>query len=235
MIDLYYYPTPNTWKVSIMLEECGLPYRLVPVNIGAGDQFRPEFLEISPNNRVPAIVDHDAEGGRLSVFESGAILVYLAEKTRRFMPHDLHGRMDVLQWLFWQMGGIGPMFGQVNHFKLIAPEKIDYAITRYVNEAKRLFGVMDRRLADREFLAGDYSIADMACYGWCTYHERMEQDLDEVPNVKRWFEAMSARPGVQRGIAVGADLADPDLLKSDEARKILFGQTAGSGGQGATS
>lgn len=228
MIDLYYYPTPNTWKVSIMLEECGLPYRLVPVNIGAGDQFRPEFLEISPNNRVPAIVDHEAEGGRLAIFESGAILVYLAEKTRRFMPHDLRGRMDVLQWLFWQVGGVGPMFGQVNHFKLVAPERIDYAVTRYVNEANRLYGVMDRRLADREYLAGDYSIADMACFGWCREYERMEQDLDAVPNVRRWLDAMNARPGVERGISVGAAMADDDLLKSEEARKILFGQTAQS-------
>lgn len=233
MIDLYYYPTPNTWKVSIMLEECGLPYRVVPVNIGAGDQFKPEFLAISPNNRVPAIVDHDAEGGRLSIFESGAILVYLAEKTGRFMPKDLHGRMEVLQWLFWQMGGMGPMFGQVNHFKLIAPEKIEYAIRRYVNEANRLFGVMDRRLADREYLAGDYSIADMACYGWATYHEVMEQNLDEVPNVKRWFERMSARPAVQLGISVGASMVDKDLLKNEKARKILFGQTARSLDQGA--
>lgn len=228
MIDLYFYPTPNTWKVSIMLEECGLPYRIVPVHIGKGDQFQPDFLKISPNNRVPAIVDNEAEGGPLPIFESGAILVYLAEKTGKFMPRDLRGRMEVLQWLFWQVGGVGPMFGQVNHFKLMAPEKIDYAIRRYVNEANRLFGVMDRRLADREFLAGDYSIADMACWGWCSSYERMEQDLDEVPNVKRWFETLSARPGVKRGAAAGSELSDPSGVMSEEARKILIGQTAKS-------
>lgn len=228
MIDVYYYPTPNTWRVTIMLEECGLPYRVVPVNIAKGEQFRPEFLKVSPNNRVPAIVDHEAEGGPLSIFESGAILIYLAEKTGKFLPKDVHGRMDVLQWLFWQIGGIGPMFGQVNHFTLIAPEPIPYAIERYKNEAGRLIAVINNRLADREFIAGEYSIADIALWGWMTYCERMGQPIDEVPHVKRWFESVSARPAVQRGHDVGKETRDDKEALTPEGRKHMFGQTAAS-------
>lgn len=227
MIDLYYWPTPNGWKISIMLEECALPYRVIPVNIGKGDQFKPEFLAISPNNRMPAIVDNDAPEGPISIFESGAILVYLAEKTGQFMPRDVRGRSEVLQWLFWQVGGLGPMAGQLGHFRNYAPETIPYAVDRYAKEYNRLLGVIERRLADREFLADDYSIADMAAWPWVRGHERLGQSLDEFPRVKRWVDAIAARPAVQKGVEVGADLRKNTNLSEDE-RKVLFGQTAAS-------
>ncbi len=226
MIDLYYWPTPNGWKISIMLEEVGLPYNLIPVNIGAGDQFKPDFLKISPNNRMPAIVDHEAEGGPLSVFESGAILVYLAEKTGKFMPSDVRGRFEVQQWLFWQMGGLGPMAGQLGHFKIYAPEKLPYAITRYTNEYNRLLGVLDRRLADRSYLAGDYSIADIASWPWVRAYQNFEMYLDDFPNVKRWFETIGERPAVRKGVDLGRELRQNTM--SEDAKKVLFGQTAAS-------
>jgi GSH-dependent disulfide-bond oxidoreductase len=227
MLDLYYWPTPNGWKITIMLEECGLPYRLVPVNIGKGDQFDPDFLAISPNNRLPAIVDPDAPGGSVSIFESGAILIYLADRTGRFLPRDLHGRFDVLQWLFWQVGSLGPMSGQAGHFRIYAEAPLPYAIERYTNEINRLYGVMERRLTDREYLAGEYSIADMACWPWVRPYERYGQTLEDFPALKRWFAAIGARPAVQKGIDAGKDLRSQAPL-SEEARKVLFGQTAAS-------
>jgi GST-like protein len=212
-----------------MLEETGLPYRLVPVNIGRGEQFRPEFLAISPNNRMPAIVDHEPQtgdgGGPLSIFESGAILLYLGDKTGKFLPKDLRGRYEVTQWVMWQMGGLGPMAGQAHHFRQYAPEKIAYAIDRYTRETNRLYGVMNRRLADREFLAGEYSIADMAAFPWVVPYQNQGQNLDEFPNLRRWFDAMKARPAVSRGIDLGKELRNPAGM-DDEAKKILFGQTA---------
>lgn len=229
MIDLYFWPTPNGVKISIMLEECGLPYRMIPVNIGAGDQFKPDFLKISPNNRMPAIVDHAVEGGDgkpLAIFESGAILTYLAEKTGRFLPKDIYGRFEVLQWLFWQVGGLGPMAGQLGHFYNYAPEKIPYAILRYSQEYNRLLGVIDRRLADREFLAGAYSIADMAAWPWVRVYKSYDENLESFPNVKRWHETIDARPAARKGVEVGADLRQS--IMTDEARAILFGQTAAS-------
>lgn len=225
MLDIYYYPSPNTWKITIMAEECGLSYRVIPVNIAKGEQFTPEFLQICPNGRVPAIVDHDAPDGSLSIFESGAILMYLAETTHTLLPSTYAERVDVIQWLFWQVGGIGPMFGQVNHFKAIAEVKIPYAITRYLNEADRLFAVLNQQLSEREYLAGDYSIADIACWCWCTFHDRMEQDLDKIPHVKRWYKAIESRPAVQRGISVGAETRNDSEAYQPEARRILFGQT----------
>ena len=217
MIDLYYWPTPNGWKVSIALEEMGLPYRVLPVNIGRGEQFRPEFLAISPNNRIPAIVDHDPVGGgsAVSIFESGAILIYLAEKTGRFLPSDLRGRFDVLQWLMWQMGGLGPMLGQAHHFRRYAPEKIQYGVDRYTNEANRLYGVLNRRLADRPFVAGDYSIADMACWPWIVLHEMQGQRIEEYPDLRRWFETLRARPAVRNGFEVGTELRTPSGLDEE--------------------
>jgi GST-like protein len=230
MIDLYYWPTPNGWKVSIMLEECGLPYAMKPVNIGKGEQFAADFLAISPNNRMPAIVDHDPPGGGapISVFESGAILLYLGEKTGKFLPADIRGRFEVVQWVMWQMGGLGPMCGQNHHFSQYAPEKLPYAIDRYVRETNRLYGVLDNRLADREFVAGAYSIADMACWPWIVPYERQGQNLDDFPNLKRWFETMQARPAVDRGYRLGRELRDVTPVTSEEARKVLFGQTAAS-------
>ena len=230
MITLYYWPTPNGHKVTIFLEEAGVPYSIAPVNIGEGEQFRPEFLAISPNNRMPAIVD-DAprDGGEpLSVFESGAILIYLAEKTGKFLPEDTRGRVRVLEWLFWQVGGLGPMAGQNHHFGRYAPQKIPYAIDRYVNETNRLYGVLDRRLAREPFLAGEYSIADMAAYPWIVPHEAQGQNLKDFPNVERWFEAIAARPAVQRAYAAGAHLQRERSGFTDEERRILFGQTAAS-------
>jgi GST-like protein len=229
MIDLHYWPTPNGWKVSILLEETGLPYRLVPVNIGRGEQFKPEFLAISPNNRMPAIVDHDPPGGGepVSVFESGAILVYLAEKTGQFMPTDLRGRYEVLQWVMWQMGGLGPMAGQAHHFRQYAPEKLPYAIERYTKEVNRLYGVMNKRLADREHLVGAYSIADMAAWPWVVPWANQGQQIEEFPNLQRWFEAVKARPAVERGFAAGKELRSTAPM-DDEAKKVLFGQTAAS-------
>ncbi len=229
MIDLHYWPTPNGWKVSILLEETGLPYRLMPVNIGRGEQFKPDFLAISPNNRMPAIVDHDPPGGGapVSVFESGAILVYLAEKTGQFMPTDLRGRYEVLQWVMWQMGGLGPMAGQAHHFRQYAPERLPYAIDRYTKEVNRLYGVMDKRLADREHLAGAYSIADMAAWPWVVPWANQGQQIEEFPNLARWFEAVKARPAVERGFAAGKEFRSTAPM-DDEAKKVLFGQTAAS-------
>jgi GSH-dependent disulfide-bond oxidoreductase len=229
MIDLHYWPTPNGRKITILLEETGLPYRIVPVDITRGQQFSPEFLAISPNNRMPAIVDRTPKGGGepISVFESGAILVYLAEKTGRFLPEDTRGRFEVLQWLFWQMGGLGPMAGQAHHFRVYAPEKIDYAIARYTDEVNRLYGVMDRRLSDREFLAGDYSIADMAAWPWVVPWKTQGQTMDDFPNLKRWFDTIAAREPVKRARAVGRELVTSPPNTMDEAtRKVLFGQTA---------
>ncbi len=228
MIDLYYWPTPNGWKVSILLEELGLPYTVKPVDITKGDQFQPDFLRLSPNNRMPAIVDTAPKDGgpAISVFESGAIMTYLAEREGRFLPTDLRARVEVNQWLFWQVGGLGPMAGQAHHFRQYAPEKIQYGIDRYTNEVNRLYGVMDRRLADREFLAGDYSIADMACWPWVVPHERQGQSLDDFPNLKRWFETIGARDAVRKGKAVGSDWRSPNIAESDEAKKVLFGQRA---------
>ena len=230
MITLYYWPTPNGHKITIFLEEAGVPYRISPVNIGKGEQFRPEFLAISPNNRMPAIVDEaPRDGGEpLSVFESGAILLYLAEKTGKFLPEDTRGRIVVLEWLFWQVGGLGPMAGQNHHFGRYAPQKIPYAMDRYVKETNRLYGVLDRRLAREPFLAGEYSIADMAAYPWIVPHEEQGQNLRDFPNVERWFEAIAARPAVRRAYAAGAHLQRERSGFTDEERRILFGQTAAS-------
>ncbi len=228
MLDLYYWTTPNGHKITLFLEETGLPYRLVPVNIGAGEQFRPEFLAIAPNNRIPALVDHaPSDGGApLTLFESGAILLYLAEKTGRFLPADLRGRQETLQWLFWQMAGLGPMLGQNHHFRQYAPEKLPYAITRYENETNRLYGVLNRRLADRPFVAGaEYTIADMAAYPWIVPHERQGQDLAQFPHLRRWFEAVGARPATARAYALAKTVnAAPTV--TENARRFLFGQTA---------
>lgn len=225
MIDLYYWTTPNGHKITIFLEEAELPYKIEPVNISRGEQFAPEFLKISPNNRIPAIVDRDpADGGEpISVFESGAILQYLAEKTGKFLPADIRSRVEVMQWLFWQMGGLGPMLGQNHHFVTYAPEKIPYAIERYVKETERLYGVLDERLADREFIAGDYSIADMAAYPWIVPHERQQQNLDDFPNLKRWFETIKARPAVQRAYD-RAEAFNNQPTVTEDSKKILFGQ-----------
>jgi GSH-dependent disulfide-bond oxidoreductase len=200
MIDLYYWTTPNGHKITIFLEEVGMPYTLHAINIAKGEQFQPEFLKVAPNNRIPAIIDRQpTDGGApISIFESGAILLYLADKIGQLIPRDIRGRTEVLQWLFWQMGGLGPMAGQNHHFNQYAPEKIPYAIDRYVKETARLYGVLDRRLSDREFVAGDYSIADIAAYPWIVPHERQEQNLADFPNVKRWFEAIQARPATIR-------------------------------------
>ncbi len=227
MIDVHYWPTPNGHKITIFLEEAKLPYKLIPVEIRAGDQFKPSFLAIAPNNRIPAIVDQTpADGGEpISLFESGAILLYLAEKTGRFIPADIRGRKTVLEWLFWQMAGLGPMCGQNHHFNVYAPEKIPYAITRYVNETNRLYGVLDRRLEGRDFIAGDLSIADMACYPWIVPHERQGQNLDDFPNLKRWFEAMKARPAVVAAYAAGEPWANRPAV-TPEGNAIMFGQTA---------
>ncbi|WOB42420.1 thiol:disulfide oxidoreductase [Thermoleptolyngbya oregonensis NK1-22] len=229
MIDLYYWPTPNGHKITIFLEEAALDYRIVPVNIGAGDQFKPDFLKIAPNNRMPAIIDPTpADGGEpISVFESGAILLYLAEKTGLFLPNTLRGRKTVTEWLFWQMGGLGPMAGQNHHFSQYAPEKIPYAIARYVNETNRLYGVLDRQLQGREYIAGDYSIADMACYPWIVPYERQQQNLEDFPHLKRWFETMRNRPAVIRAYERGQPFSNTPTI-NDESRKILFGQTAAS-------
>jgi len=225
MLDLYAWPTPNAHKVSIMLEEIGLPYNVVAIDIRAGDQFASDFLRISPNNRIPAIVDHDAPGGPLSIFESGAILMYLAEKSGRFWSTDARKRYEVAQWVMWQMGGLGPMLGQVSHFKYFAPEKLPYAIDRYFAEAKRLFGVLDKRLQDRDFLAGDYSIADMASYSWTTLHEYLEIPIEDYPAVQRWQARMAARPAVERGMALLFEKRATAAQPMDEkSRENLFGQ-----------
>ncbi|MEM1375920.1 MAG: glutathione S-transferase family protein [Pseudomonadota bacterium] len=227
-IELYYWPTPNGWKITIMLEELGVPYEVKYINIGKGDQFAPDFLKIAPNNRMPAIIDPEGPGGKpISVFESAAILQYLGRKFEQFYPTDERGRVEVEQWLMWQMGGLGPMAGQAHHFRQYAPEKVPYGIDRYTNEVNRLYGVMDKRLADREFLAGDYSIADMACIGWVVPHERQGQDLNDFPNLKRWFKTMNGRPAVAKGLAVGKEAREQTNLKDDkEAQAVLFGQKA---------
>jgi len=231
MIDVHYWTTPNGHKVTIFLEETGLPYNIIPVNIGKGEQFKREFMEFSPNNRIPAIVDHaPPDGGApIPVFESGAILVYLAEKTGQFLPRDLRGRTDAMQWLFWQMGNLGPMSGQNNHFSQYAVEKIPYAIDRYRNEVNRLYGVLNRRLADRPYLAKDYSIADMASYPWIVPYERQGQRLEDFSHLKRWFEAIRARPAVVRAYEK-AKAVNPNVggIRTAEERAILFGQTAAS-------
>lgn len=226
MIDLYFAPTPNGWKVSIMLEECGLDYDTHFVDIGAGEQFAPDFLAISPNNRIPAIVDRapDDAAGPLSVFETGAILVYLAEKTGRFLPKDARGRASVMQWLMWQMGGLGPMLGQHGHFKLYAPERLDYPTQRYRREALRLYGVLDRQLAANAHVAGaGYTIADIACWPWVRTYKRQEIDLADFPHVRRWYDALKERPGLRRGVALGAERIDRNPQDNAETRKNLFG------------
>ncbi|MCB1520411.1 MAG: glutathione S-transferase N-terminal domain-containing protein [Hyphomicrobiaceae bacterium] len=227
MIDLYYWTTPNGHKITIFLEEAGIAYELHPVDISKGEQFRPEFLKIAPNNRIPAIVDHEpADGGPpLAMFESGAILLYLAEKTGRFLPLDLRGRSETLQWLFWQMGGLGPMAGQNHHFSQYAPEKIAYAIDRYVSETNRLYGVLNKQLDGREFISGDYSIADMAAYPWIVPHLRQKQNIDDFPNLKRWFETIGARESVRRAYAI-ADRINTTPVVNEGSRSVLFGQKA---------
>ena len=224
MIEVWSWPTPNGHKVHIMLEEVGLPYKVVPVDIGAGEQFKPEFLAITPNHRIPAIVDPDGPGGQpLRLFESGAILVYLGEKTGKLIPADPRARLIALQWVMFQMGGVGPMFGQWNHFAVYAPEKIPYAIERYTNEVKRLHRVLDKRLGEAAYLAGDeYSIADIATFPWVRNPERRDIDLAEYPNVKRWHDAIAARPAVERGVAVLADQRRAGPL-TDEQRENMFG------------
>jgi GST-like protein len=228
-IELHYWPTPNGWKITIMLEELGIPYTVKYVNIGKGEQFEPAFLAISPNNRMPAIVDPEGPDGKpISVFESGAILQYLGRKFGKFYPSEERARVEVEQWLFWQVGGLGPMAGQAHHFRNYAPEKIQYGIDRYTNEVNRLYGVMNKRLADRQYLAGDYSIADMACIGWVNSYKNQGQDLDDFPNLKAWFERMHARPAVSKGILVGKEERDrqANLAEDKDAQRILFGQRA---------
>ncbi len=227
-MELYFWPTPNGWKITIMLEELGVPYDLKYVNINKGEQFEPDFLKIAPNNRMPAIIDREGPGGQpISVFESGAILQYLGRKYARFYPVEERARVEVEQWLFWQMGGLGPMAGQAHHFRRYTQEKIPYAIERYTNEVNRLYGVMDTRLADRDYLAGEYSIADMACIGWVNSYQNQGQDLEEFANLNAWFGRMKARPAVQRGMEVGKDVrARSNLAGDKEAQKILFGQKA---------
>jgi GST-like protein len=226
-IDLYYWPTPNGWKITIMLEECGLAYNVIAVNITKGDQFKPEFLAISPNNRMPAIVDHDGPGGKpISVFESGAILQYLGRKTGKFYPRDERGRVEVEQWLFWQMANLGPKAGEANHFRNYATDKLAYAIDRFMNEMNRVYGVMNRRLQGRQFLAGRYSIADIACIGWASRAERHGHDLGGFPNVTRWLETMMTRPAVKRGLKVKVEEAFHVDMKDPNVRDVLFNQRA---------
>jgi GST-like protein len=231
MIDLHYWTTPNGHKITIFLEETALPYKIIPVNIGKGDQFKADFLSLSPNNRIPAILDRaPADGGKaIAVFESGAILLYLAEKTGKYLSRDARVRIDTIQWLFWQMGNLGPMAGQNNHFTHYAVEKISYAMDRYRNEVNRLYGVLNKRLADRSFVAGDYSIADMAIYPWIVPYERQGQKLEDFPQLKRWFEAIRARPAVERAYAKAKEI-NPNQggIRTAEERAILFGQTAAS-------
>ena len=225
MIDFYYWPTPNGWKVAIMLEECGLQYRMIPVNIGRGDQFKPEFLAISPNNRMPAIVDHDIDGEPVPVFESGAILIHLAERTGRFMPQSKRGIKETLEWLFWQVGNLGPMAGQLSHFVNYASGDHPYSHKRYADEYNRCLGVLERRLDGREFVVDDYSIADMACWPWVLIAKPLGQPLDEFPNVARWRETVKQRPAVQAGVDLGKDLRR-SAPPTDDERRVLFNQTA---------
>ncbi len=223
MIDLYTWPTPNGHKMHIMLEECALPYTVHGVDIGDGDQFKPEFLKISPNNKIPAIVDSEGPDGKpISVFESGAILLYLAGKTGKFLPQDVRGKYLALEWLMFQMGGFGPMLGQTHHFRIYAPEKIEYAINRYTNEAKRLYGVLDKRLSQAQYVAGEYSIADMAIFPWSRSYANQGVDLADYPNVKRWFDAINARPAVQKALQVLADRRKPQM--NDKDKETLFGK-----------
>lgn len=228
MIDLYFCATPNGQKMALFFEETGLPYRKIPVDIGKGEQFKPEFLAISPNNKIPAMVDHAPQDGGepVALFESGAMLLYLAEKSGKLLPADLRGRTEVLKWLFWQVGGLGPMAGQVGHFNVYAPEKVPYAIDRYTKEVSRLYGVLNKQLADREFIAGEYSIADIACYPWIVPHKPHGQNLDDFPHVQRWFEAIAARPATKRAYANTTDSYSRTDKMSDEERKVLFGQGA---------
>lgn len=222
MIDVYYWPTPNGHKVTIFLEETATPYKIVPVNIGKGEQFAPEFLKFSPNNRMPAIIDHEGPGGKpISIFESGAILMYLAEKTGKLMPTETRAKYNVIEWLMFQMAGVGPMFGQRGHFMRAAPEKIPYAIERYTNESRRLLNVIDKRLSESEYLAGAYSIADIATYPWVVGARREPEQLESRPNFKRWLDAIGERPAVKKGVAVMADL--PQQPMTEEARSILYG------------
>lgn len=225
MIDLYYAPTPNGWKISILLEECALPYNVKYVNIMSGEQYAPEFLKISPNNRIPAIVDNEpADGGApLSIFETGAIMEYIADKCGQFLPHQPRGRANVMQWLMWQMGGLGPMLGQHGHFKLYAPEKISYAIDRYRAETLRLYGVLNGQLAQYEYVAGGYSIADMAIFPWVRTYKRQEIDLDDFPHVRRWYDILKQRPALRRGLDVGKELLNRNPQDNAKARKTLFG------------
>ncbi|WP_035985032.1 glutathione binding-like protein [Leptolyngbya sp. KIOST-1] len=225
MIDLYYWTTPNGHKITIFFEEADVDYTIKPIHIGKGEQFNPDFLAIAPNNRIPAIVDHEpADGGEpLGLFESGAILQYLAEKTGQFLPQGVRDRANVMQWLFWQMGGLGPMLGQNHHFGTYAPEKIPYAINRYVKETERLYGVLDTQLEGKDFIAGDYSIADMACYPWIVPYETQQQNLADFPNLKRWFEAIQSRPAVQRAYDIAQTISSESTM-TEEAKKILFGQ-----------
>jgi GST-like protein len=227
MLELYYWTTPNGHKITMFLEETGLPYTIIPVNIGAGDQFKPDFLKISPNNRIPAILDREPpDGGEpISVFESGAIVLYLAEKTGKLIPDNLRDRLEVLQWLFWQMGGLGPMAGQNHHFSQYAPEKIQYAIDRYVNETGRLYAVLNQRLSNREFIAGNYSIADIAAYPWIVPYERQSQNLEDFPNLKRWFETIQARPATIRAYEK-AEAFKNQTLDIEKSRSLLFNQSA---------
>jgi len=227
MIDLYYWTTPNGHKITMFLEEAGLDYRLLPINITKGEQFAADFLKIAPNNRIPAIVDHaPADGGApLALFESGAILLYLADKIGRFIPADLRGRNEALQWLFWQMGGLGPMAGQNHHFTQYAPEPVPYAINRYVKETARLYAVLNKHLAGRDFIAGDYSIADMACYPWIVPYERQSQKLEDFPEIKRWFESIWDRPATKKAYALVKQV-NPAPVVDEAARKLLFGQDA---------
>jgi GST-like protein len=224
LIDLYFWPTGNGKKITIMLEETGLSYRIIPVNINKGEQFKPEFLDISPNNKMPVIIDHLGNGaGKLAVFESGAILQYLAEKTGKLLPTDTAGRFRVLQWLYWQVGGLGPMAGQAHHFLKYSPQKIEYAMHRFQTEVARLYKVLDTQLGSSEYIAGDYSIADIAAWPWVVRFDWQGQNLDDFPNVRRWFETVGARPAVQRGAAVGADLLAAAPPPSDADKKRLFG------------
>ena len=232
MIDLYYAPTPNGWKITIMLEECSLPYRIIPVNLGKGDQFKPEFLAISPNNRMPVIVDDDGpKGEKISVFESGAILLYLGEKTGKFLPSLQIDRIKVLEWLFWQVGGLGPMAGQVSHFVNYAPNfpgDHSYSEKRYKNEYDRLLGVMNNILSERKYLAGDYSIADMASFPWVTAYKRYEIDLNKFKNVRRWFDDLKNRPGVRKGMDVGKGNRTFSQKPTKESLKMMFQQNSES-------
>lgn len=227
-IELHYWPTPNGWKITIMLEELGVPYEINYINIGKGDQFDPQFLAIAPNNRMPAIVDPDGPDGKsISVFESGAILQYLGRKFGRFYPSDERAKVEVDQWLMWQMGGLGPMAGQAHHFRIYAPEKVPYAIDRYTKEVNRLYGVLNKRLEDREFLAGEYSIADMASIGWAILWERQGQAVTDFPHMAAWIERMRARPAVEKGLNIGIEKRQQmQFDKDEEQQKVLFGQTA---------